>query len=260
MNLSRARHIPSAALRMANGRTGFWGPRRPCLLLSVFLACFLWHGGVVAEKKKLQCACIAESAKDFKPRCFTDHYSEVGCSWEVDASTDCPKKFFVRVIRTDRISGRTKSLECSPKNKRGQNATPKCTCALQTNEVYSFMYLFSVEAKGKGIWKKSVDPDDIGKGSFGLADSPCALLGAALKNKTRGAAYKWGGKGGFVFMISTNQCSETFLSPSCIHLSTLCKVTTLKGGRFIVAETFVMESPLLQVPGEGYKTSQSRLA
>ncbi|XP_060138836.1 uncharacterized protein LOC132593205 [Zootoca vivipara] len=153
---SRARHIPSPDLRMANGRMGFGGPRRPCLLLSVFLACFLWH---------------TVSSKDIKPRCFTDYDSEVGCFWEVDASTDCPKEFLLHVEATDGLSGQKKSWECSPKNERGRNGTPKCTCTIQNKEVYNFRYHFSLKANGKEIWRMtSKDLRKIGKRSFGLQD------------------------------------------------------------------------------------------
>nr|XP_028561840.1 interleukin-4 receptor subunit alpha-like [Podarcis muralis]XP_028561841.1 interleukin-4 receptor subunit alpha-like [Podarcis muralis]XP_028561843.1 interleukin-4 receptor subunit alpha-like [Podarcis muralis]XP_028561844.1 interleukin-4 receptor subunit alpha-like [Podarcis muralis]XP_028561845.1 interleukin-4 receptor subunit alpha-like [Podarcis muralis] len=125
------------------GRTGFGGPRGlASSSLSVFLACSLWH---------------TISSKDIQPRCFTDYDSEVGCSWEVDASTDCPKKFLLRVTANNRFSGQKKSWECSPKNKRGLDVTPKCTCTIRSEVRNNFKYRFSLEANGKKIWKTKIE-------------------------------------------------------------------------------------------------------
>ncbi|XP_053220263.1 interleukin-4 receptor subunit alpha [Podarcis raffonei] len=156
---------------MADGGTGFGGPRRKpgLLLLSVFLACSLWH---------------TVSSKDIQPSCLTDYESEVVCHWEVDASTDCPKEFLLRVATTSTVYGPGKSWECSPKNKRGLDVTPKCTCTIRSEVLHNYKYNFSLEANEKEIWKMtSVDPDDIVK--------PRPLVNLTVNRKDDSYIFTW---------------------------------------------------------------------
>ncbi|XP_033022951.1 interleukin-4 receptor subunit alpha [Lacerta agilis] len=155
---------------MADGGTGFGGPRRkPCLLLSVFLACSLWH---------------TVSSKDIQPSCLTDYESEVACHWEVDASTDCPKEFLLRVATTHAVYGPGPSWVCSPKNKRGQDATPKCTCTIRSKVLHNNKYHFSLEANEKEIWKwTNVDLDDIVK--------PRPLVNLTVNRKDDSYIFTW---------------------------------------------------------------------
>ncbi|XP_060138826.1 interleukin-4 receptor subunit alpha [Zootoca vivipara] len=164
----RARRTLFPTLRMADGGTGFGGPRRkPCLLLSVFLVCSLWHN---------------VSSKDIQPSCLTDYESEVVCHWEVDASTDCPKEFLLRVATTHALYGPGPSWVCSPKNKRGLDVTPKCTCSIRSEVLRTYKYHFSLEAE-KEIWKKSVDPDDIVK--------PRPLVNLTVKRTDDSYIFTW---------------------------------------------------------------------